>query len=69
MLLEGKINQPNVIMRSIHLQLITKGVIVFLDFIQLFQVIINMRYCCMFEIMTIQMHKLVKISGIVDRQT
>ena len=24
-----------------------------------------MRYCCMFEIMTIHMHKLVKISGIV----
>ena len=27
-----------------------------------------MRYCCMFEIMTIHMHKLVKISGIVNRQ-
>ena len=25
-------------------------------------------YCCMFEIMTIHMHKLVKISGIVNRQ-
>ena len=24
-----------------------------------------MRYCCMFEIITIQMHKLVKIPGIV----
>ena len=76
MLLEEKINKPNVIMRSIHLQLITKGVIVFLDFILqviklylLFQVITNMRYCCMFEIMTIQMHKVVKISGIVNRQT
>ena len=33
MLLEGKINKPNVIMRSIHLQLITKRVTVFLDFI------------------------------------
>ena len=27
-----------------------------------------MRYCCMFEIMTIHMHKLFKISGIVNRQ-
>ena len=27
-----------------------------------------MRYCCMFEIMTIHLHKLVKIFGIVNRQ-